>query len=313
MKARTPFWPLLKNELALRQGGGAGPIAAILAVYWLCVGSLPFLVLFGDPFGDLVGGPHSRGNIASLFDADFLPIMTFEFLGVLTLWITYATVPAFCDLLSPGGAVPGAVQHAGDFEFLFTRAVDRRILFRARATAFFILALTPLILNVVASPFAPDLTFSPVDAASAEAVRRYDRYQSTFPAWRLQVNAPRMYNGGFPTVQMAIPHGAVAYTAWLAWSGTLAVLLLQAYGTLIARRVKANHWWTAFYPGAPMIIVLLLLILAARVSLRSHINLYENSFLFFSAHPLAMVTALALLAVLIQTWCERRFSQLEIL
>lgn len=312
MKARTPFWPLLKNELALREGGGAGPIAGILAVYWVCVGSLPFLVLFGDPFGGLVGGPHLRGNIASLFEADFLPIMTFEFLGVLTLWITYATVPAFCNLLSPGGAVPGAVQHAGDFEFLFTRAVDRRMLFRARATAFFILALTPLILNVVASPFAPDLTF-PAVPASAEAVRRYDRYQSTFPAWRLQVDHPRVDNWGFPTMQMAIPHGAVAYTAWLAWSGTLAVLLLQAYGTLIARRVKANHWWTAFYPGAPMIIVLLSLMLAARVSLRTHIHLYENSFLFFSAHPLAMVTALALLAVLIQTWCERRFSQLEIL
>src|SRR5437867_11114621 len=118
MKIQTPFWPLLKNELAIGRFGGTGQVASVLLVYWLCVGALPLLVVFGDS--------NSRGNIAALFEAGFLPIIAFLFLSCLAVWITYATVPAFCDLLSPDGAVPGAIQHLGAVEFLFTRAVDRR-------------------------------------------------------------------------------------------------------------------------------------------------------------------------------------------
>ena len=237
MKVQTPFWPLLKNELAIGRCGGTGQGASVLLVYWLCVGALPLLVVFGDS--------NSRGNIAALFEAGFLPIIAFLFLSCLAVWITYATVPAFGDLLSPDGAVPGAVQHLGAFEFLFTRAVDRRKLFRARTTVFFIFALTPLFLNVLVSPFAPEIRFGPADSTSAEGVKRYEQYLKAFPE-----SHPAMSDTAIVPGQIVIPHGAVAYTAWLAWSGTLAFLLLQGYGALIARRVKPNSWWTAFFPGA---------------------------------------------------------------
>jgi hypothetical protein len=300
MKTQTPFWPLLKNELALGRSGGTGNVAGILLAYWLLVGAVPLMVLFGDN--------DSRGNIASVFDAGSLPILAFPFLSSLTLWITYATVPAFCDILSPAGVIPGALQNLGAFEFLFTRAVDRGMLFRARATAFFIVALTPLFLNVAVSPFAPDITFSPATSTPAELIRRQGQYLRAFPASHRGTSHAMIVPG-----QVVIPHGAVAYTAWLAWNGTLAFLLLQGYGSWIARRVKPNRWWTASFPGAPIFFLLLTLILVAKGSRRTHINIYENSFLFFSTHPLAMVIALAAVAAGIQCWCERRFSKLEIL
>ena len=217
----------------------------------------------------MFGDSNSRGNIAALFEAGFLPIIAFLLLSCLAVWITYATVPAFSDLLSPGGAVPGPVQHLGAFEFLFTRAVDRRKLFRARTTVFFIFTLIPLFLNVVVSPFAPEIRIGPADSTSAEAVGRYEQYMKAFPA-----SHPAKTDAAIVPGQIVIPDGAVAYTAWLAWSGTLVFLLLQGYGTLIARRVKPNSWRTAFFPGAPILFLLFSLILVARASLRTHINFY---------------------------------------
>ena len=77
MKVQTPFWPLLKNELAIGRCGGTGQGASVLLVYWLCVGALPLLVVFGDS--------NSRGNIAALFEAGFLPIIAFLFLSCLAV------------------------------------------------------------------------------------------------------------------------------------------------------------------------------------------------------------------------------------
>jgi hypothetical protein len=297
MKTKTPFWPLLKNELSLGRSGGPGPVASMLLVYWLCAGAVPLLLLFGDN--------ASRGNIALLFQAGFLSILAFPFLGGLSLWITYATVPSFCDLLSPAGAIPGVLENLGAFEFLFTRAVDRGMLFRARATAFFIFALAPLFLNVAVSGLAPDIIAS-VSASPAEYNLKLHRYLKAFPA-------SQVLGAGHYGAQLVISHGAVAYSAWLTWNGMLAFLLFQGYSTLIARRVKPNRWWTALYAGPPILLLLLAVILATRSSPSSNVNICESSFLFFSTHPLTMLIALAAGAFLIQTWCERRFSKLEIL
>jgi len=280
MKAQTAFWPLLKNELALNRRGdatGTAFILLMLLIYWFGIGVFPLLALYGN---DLARG--RLDELFVLFDAGFLPIFAFVFLCVLTAGITYATVPSFLDRLPSGNSVgPGA------FEFYFTCVMDRRILLRARTTALFIFILTPFLLNVGVSVFTPEISFG---RASAELMQR--QHPGTFPF---------------------IPHGAVAYTAWLAWSAMLAFLVLQTYGTWIARRVKPNDWRTAILPGVPILVLLVLMILGARGYLGARINVYENSFLFFSAHPLALVTALAALAAVVQIWCERRFSKLEIL
>ena len=298
MKAATPFWPLLKNELMPGHFGGPGTAVFTLLGYWLGIGAFPIVVLFADS--------SAQGTMASVFDAGFLPIFTILFLGFLSIWVTYAVVPTFGDLLAPEGSVPGAV-HVAALEFLFTRAVDRRVLFRARATAFFIFALTPLFLDMAVSPLMPRVRFAPGNLTSTVAVHRQEEYLRAFPTSRPEAVPP-----GSPAGQ-PVPHGAIAYTGWVAWSATLALLLLQGYACLISKRVKPNNWWTALFPIMPVLLVILWLWLAGRGILGTPIRWYEDSFLLFSMHPLAMVLALAGLAVAVQGWCERRFSRMELL
>ena len=309
MKAQAQFWPLLKNELAFSRMGNAGAVAGTFIVYWLAVGMLPLLLLFRSN--------AAQSNIPALFEAGLLPILASLMLAPLTFWITYATVPAFSQLLAPGGSVPGAIQHGGAFEFMFTRAVDRCLLFRARSTALLIFALAPLFLNVLVSPLAPPVFFDPPDYSSAESVSRHSYYMEAFPAARSseEDQLDRLENHRAPIVpgRSYIPHGAAAFAAWLTWSATLAFLLLQAYGTLVARWVKPNNWWTALYAVTPILLISLAFGIEMRGSLRKHCLTYEDSFLFFSTHPLAMVVSLIALAAILQVWCERRFCKLEIL
>ena len=274
MKAPPTFWLLLKHQLALGQTGGAWPVAGLLLVCWLIVAALPLLVLFGQ------GMAH--GNVASLFQCGVLPVFAFLFLICLTLSMTYATVPAFCDLLPPENGVRGSIQKLAVFEFLFTRAVDRRLLFRARMTAFAIMVLAPLFLSLAVSPLAPDISFGPSDSTSAEALARHERYLAAFPA-----SHPRVHAAIVPG-ELIIPHGAVAYAAWVACSGTFAYLLLQAYGTLIARRVKPNIGWTSLLPAAPILVLLISLAVLVRSSFDAGISFFEISFLLFSTHLLQL-------------------------
>lgn len=283
MKARTPFWPLLKNELDLGRAAGTGQVMIVLLVYWGCVGAFPSMILFGQGWQ---------------FENGIFFILAFLHLSVLTVWLTYATVPSFCDLLSPGGGIPGAVQYFGAFEFLFTRPVDRKTLYRARTAALFLFALTPLLVNVAASPLAPAINFGSGG----------DGRRETF------LKALKLDNRNyFDSSAIIAPHGALAYTAWLAWGATFAFVLLQGYATFITPRIKADRWWTALFAGGPIFFALVSLIVTLRISARNHRNLCEEGFLFFASHPLGMLLALVVAAGLVQIWCERRFSKLEIL
>ncbi|HZM04991.1 MAG TPA: hypothetical protein VFC44_18475, partial [Candidatus Saccharimonadales bacterium] len=162
----------------------------------------------------------------------------------------------------------------------------------------FISVLAPLFFGVIASLFVHEIRFLPFDNAPAETNQRRDeQYFKVFPLQHKGV----------------ISHGAVAYAAWLAAGGTTAFLLLQWYYTLIARRVKSSNWWTALYAGAPIFLLPIFFVVTMRESVRMHFDVFEDSFLFFSGHPLAIVVALAGLAGMSQIWCERRFSQLELL
>jgi hypothetical protein len=219
----------------------------------------------------------------------------------------YATVPAFCDLLEPSGSTSGTL-HLPILEFLFTRAINRRLLFRARTTVFFILVLTPLFFNLAISPLAPPTSFGLAEATSPAAVRRGEQYRRAFPASHPATSPAPVLPG-----QLVIPHGAAAFTAWLGWLGTFAFVLLQAYGALIARWVNPNQWRTASFAAAPLLAVLMCLFVLTRTSINTRLDVCERNFLFFSTYPVPLVITLAALALALQIWCERRFSKLEIL
>jgi hypothetical protein len=299
MNARAPFWPLLKHELEVGWFGGLARLVGFLSTYWLFLGVLPYVFLYAPA--------AAHANLASLFEAGFVPIMLFLMGISLSAMMIYATVPAFCDLVEPTGSASGSM-HLPILEFLFTRAINRRLLFRARATVFFILVLTPLFINLALSPLAPPTSFGLAESTSPAAVRRYEHYRRAFPASRPATNPALVLPG-----QITIPHGAVAFTAWLAWVGALCFVLLQAYGVLIAKRVKPNQWRTVPLAAAPLLALLLCFFILTRTPINARLDICERSFLFFSTYPVPLVMALAALALVLQVWCERRFSKLEIL
>jgi hypothetical protein len=297
MNARTPFWPLFKNELEI---GWFAPIAGVvmlLAFYWFMLGALPYVFLFGST--------TAQGNLAQLFDAGFVPIMLFLIGAWLSATMMYTMIPNFSDLLEQGVVAPCSLR-LPLLEYLFTRAINRRLLFRARTAIFFILVLTPLFLSLAIAPFAPPTRFGVADPTSPAAVHRYEQYQKAFPA-----SHPAM-NHAMPG-QITVPLGAAAFIAWLTWFGTFASVLLQAYGAFIAKWVNPNQWRTLSLATAPLIAILLCMFLLMRTSFSVRLDICERSFLFFATYPVPLVIALAALAAALQIWCERRFSKLEIL
>ena len=156
----------------------------------------------------------------------------------------------------------------------------------------------------MASPWAPmvtvqplNLTGEPLDREPIPAIRELQkRYDDAF------LIGPRGAKS-----RSAMP----VFTLWTAWNMTLAFVLLQTYGTLMAPFVKPNQWWTAPFFVAPLLLLFVKLLVSLRFA--DDGGFCENSFLFFANHLLILTGALVALAVASEIWCEKRFSKLEIL
>jgi hypothetical protein len=293
MKPRSTFWPLLKNELAIFRYGEVGfAIAGFLAFYTAGLIALVFLLLFAND--------NTRDNFAGLIETNILPITMSAFFLPLTAITFLSTIPALSDLLEADAAPRLPLRHLLGWEFFFTRALDRAALCRARTAAFFIFALAPFFLTLAAASFTPAIHINLNATPPALAAARQERYLNAFPA-----SQPVVVNGRTLPGQFAIPHGAVTYTAWLAWNVALLLLLCRAYGALVASWVKASRWWSA----TPLIVpFLLVVLLPVNIGI-----LQERDFLFFATHLYALVAALIAFAIVVQLWCEHRFRQMEIL
>ncbi len=226
------------------------------------------------PWLILFGDADGRGNVSTLLQSGLLPILWLLFLSFLTLWMSYVIIPEFRNILPPGGCALPGIQHAGALEFLFTRPANRRLIFRTRTAALAIMVLGPLFFDMGASFFAQKL-FS-------------------------FIHAP------------AVPRQIVPYAVWLTWSCALTFLLFQAYGISIAKWVKSGQWWTGLFPFVPVSVIIAVSLLTAIGPWKTNRSFCESSFALFAAHPLAMTAGAAALAVVIETWSERKFSQFEI-
>jgi len=288
MKTHSQFWPLLKFELGVGRFGPIWVLAATFVGFWAFANSLPLLLVMGDS--------NCGGNVASLFAS---------FDGAFSLMACWwlAMVQAFlATAFLPGVGV--AVDNFGALEFLFTRAIDRRRLYRARAAALFLLVLTPLFLNLLVSPWEPQLklgveAFNPATAASQEA-----RYLEAFPGSHSLAVQPPARPG-----PIVLRHGTETFAAWLVWSVSLGFLAMQTYCGLLARHAKPGQWRNLALQFAPMVVLLCGALCAAKI----WVNPCEQTFLFFARHLVALTLGLVLLVPFVQAFCERRFADLEIL
>jgi hypothetical protein len=301
MKSPSTFWPILRNELALFRYGYPGWMtAAFLVFYTAMLPGLLFLLMFRN---DSVG----NDNLALLLQTGIIFFLLVIMLVPVMFVMLLSTIPAlkeFFDLNSSTGANPPIplppVGTTEGFEFMFTRAMDRVMLCRARTAAFFILALLPFFVALAAAPFTPDIRLNLNHTPAGRLDAQISLYSHAFPAMRPLVNGQRSLPG-----QFTVPGGTVAYTVWLGWIAALTLLFCHSYGMLLSRWAKPNSWWTLTPLVLPFLIIFCLI--------KFTFAWQEQSFLFFVAHLLPMIAGLIALAIVIQLWSERRFRKMEIL
>jgi hypothetical protein len=202
-----------------------------------------------------------------------------------------------------GGTMPS--------EFLFTRAIDRRLWLRTERAAVMIVGLGPLILNLALSPLGPKLAFEPAPLGSPAALVQA-RYMQVLPGSHLTTA-----DASGRTEQLLIRHGTEMFAAWLLWFGLVCMFLMAAYFSIVFTawqragwrhsQSKLRPWLGAVMANAPAWSPIAVLVLCAAL----HINPLEASFLLFAGHPVLMAVALMVLMVGVQRLSERNIKKLE--
>jgi hypothetical protein len=282
METRTPFWPLWRHGLGI---GWLEPVHLLASLgcflaFWFFLTLAPLLVI-------LDGGPSFRGNV-EVFFASVFPLMAF-------FWFLFVVL--ILSLMSD------SIWNVSGSEFLFTRAINRGRLFRAKATAVFLLITLPMFLNLLLSPWMRELTVD-VDSRFGAVVAHEEVYAKAFPR-----NNAAAVSSSLTSNKVVIRNGTVTLAGWLLWWGVSGFLVAQSYCALIARRFGQTGWHRVALPYLPILVLLIWVFVPPRLP----VNLYEESFLLFSRHPVLMAIALVPLAIVVESFCERRFSRLEIL
>ena len=291
MKTRTPWWPLLRNELLLDQFPRVPLAAGVLycLTVWYVIGCGLLLLL-----------THGcQGDVALFFNSiqdAFVPICCGWLLNALML-TGIMTIPGF--------------GRSETYEFYFTRAIARRSLFRAKTMVLFAVLLGPLILNMFLALRAPDLVLKPMMLAapmsgpSVPDPERMEGYMRAFPGAHPNAVRPGLTT---PEVhELVLPCAALVYAGWLLWGGVLGVLAIEVYCAWMARHVTRRFLPMMAFVGPPLLSISLLVVYFGGLS-----GFLERSFLFFASHKAALTLAALAAIPLVQWWAERRFSELEI-
>jgi hypothetical protein len=285
MKTPPQFLPLLKQMLGFNRFGPWPLLAYLVVCTTVLFVSLPLF-----PAGWMEA--HARREFASGED-----VVGY---GALFGLVALISTPLGFQLL--GGTM--------SLEFLFTRAIDRAVWLRTERIAVIIIALGPLILNLLLSPLAPELAYEN-SSAGFPAKTVLQRYQQIFPGSDLlpadAKNGPRML----------INHGNVMFAAWAVWLGLVGVFLAAGYFAVVFgawQRAGWHHSKSRFRPwlgfimvNAPAYAIVPLFIICSAL----HVSLFEESFLLFAAHPFLMIAALIALIVIVQPMTERGIEKLE--
>lgn len=282
MKTPRQFLPVLKQMLGFYR-----------------FGPLPLLVWLGLSTACLV-----VSSVFLLMQHQTQP----DFMGALFIWccmiwffLMLVATPVPFQLL--GGLV--------SLEFLFTRAVDRGLWLRTERAAVMIIALGPLILNLLLSPLSPKLAFDRADAGSPAAALQ-ERYLKIFPGSQLVA-----VDSSGQTEQLVIKHGTQMFAAWLIWAGTVIMFLVAGYWSFVFTLWQRAGWHHSKSKWRPWLGVVMMQspfcapVAALVVCAAWRINPCEECFLFFARHPVAMTLALLALILAIQPWSERNIRKLE--
>lgn len=285
---RNTFLALLKHELGYQQVSGVGLVLAMGFFYapWLALNIGMFALGY---------------DLTAFYPGMLGMLLLFWLMGACGL-TTYPQVPLVWSNMTNFKA----------FEFQFTRAIDRRLNFRAKAAATLIVVLAPQLPGLVGSLAQPDMVVT-LDARSEETESQRDtiegrefptkRYFQAFPgSTRLPAPKPEEHE------RLRIRHAWLTYSCWLAWATTLLTTLFFAYYALVGPRLRSSGWWANTVLVMPVPAVMGLMGFA----IWRGCNPGDELFLLFRAHWLVCAVALAAIGCGSLRWCERRFAELEI-
>jgi hypothetical protein len=181
-------------------------------------------------------------------------------------------------------------------EFILTRAIDRPILYRARAAFIYLLVLMIPLVGLVHALRKPDIVVQeyshPIRQAALAAV----------PGSTL---LPAETKKGKSSL-LAIPRGNVLAAEWQMLLPVMLVILMQI-GVVILHPFKYGRWifWSLYVAlcFGPLFDI--------TPNGTKGPTLNEAAFFAFAGHQVLFLGSIAVAFVVAQLWCERRFARLE--
>ena len=204
--------------------------------------------------------------------------------------------------------LPEVVQFAaaqagglGGSEFLLTRAVDRPLVFRARAAFFaFLILLVPILLTLWAVP-NPDVQVGEFNRTLHEAILANVPGSTSPPAGPHDEVKP-----------ILIPGGNLLVHTWHVGSYLLTLLFTQAVIFLVqplpAQFRRWIFWAVVLGVGFLPIFEPLAMLAGA---LHAKVPYHEQFFFWYAQHQVLFWVVLVAGALALQAWCERRFARME--
>jgi hypothetical protein len=181
-------------------------------------------------------------------------------------------------------------------EFMLTRAIDRPVLYRAKAAVLFLLVLTLPCVAIVASLGNPDL----VVTEYSKPVQQ--QCLSNVPGSALMPSE----NKKSPPSLISVPRGNVLVAEWQFWIFMIVALSLQLFILILYPFKYGKLVFWALYLGLIFVPLFDLTHLG-----KDKPTVEEQLFFSFAAHQPLFWILTALTFVLTQLWCERRFARLE--
>jgi hypothetical protein len=182
-------------------------------------------------------------------------------------------------------------------EFLLTRAIDRPVLYRAKAAVLFTLVLSLPLIGILYSLKDPDLVVSEYSTTVQQQCLANVPGSAILPPDK-DHRTPNL---------ISISRGNVLVAQWQFWVMLVTALLLQ-FAILALYPFKYAKWifWILFMSLAfsPLI---------GLMTSNGKGHVYDNVQLFFdfAGHQVLFWCVTAVLFVLGQLWCERRFARME--
>ncbi len=246
--ARTPIWPLVRIELRI---GVTPPMLLFpwasdsLSFVWIFFGVLPLTVLTRLCRGNIAEFFTLFGNLLCLFPAWWLMLAV-----VLNGRIFPELVQAYSPIASDS---PGGGLLSPSHEYLFSRGIDRRTLFRVRQGVVLLLMLTPLVVGCLLSHrsdvvFAADTPDGLIDPVRA----RQDK-------WALLGLTTKTNSSVVPLGSFLIDNGGQLLGGWILSAGIIGMFLAQGFCAFLARHIRPGRWTLATLLCVPFLLTWVLL------------------------------------------------------